>query len=65
MTRAEKLLQDMATLKESIEVEWDDLDSQPLNEEMREKIRVHIELCQAELQNLFERLKAISRNSST
>lgn len=64
MTNTEKLLRDITTLKESIEIEWDDLASNPLREEEREKIRLHIEQCQAELQNLLERLTAVAEDNS-
>ena len=45
MTGTEKLLRDIQTLRESIQIDWDDLDSNPLREEERKNIRVHIELC--------------------
>ena len=64
MTKAEKLLRDIATLKDSIEIEWDDLASNPLRETERESIRVHIEQCQAELQTLLERLTAGANDNS-
>ncbi len=65
MTNGQKLLRDIAALKESIEIQWDDLALHPLREEEGEVVRLHIEQCQAELQNLLERLitaAAVDRN---
>ena len=56
MTKAEKLLRDIEALKESIEIEWDDLASNPLREAEKDAIRLHIQQCQAELQTLLTRL---------
>jgi len=65
MTKAEKLLRDIEALRESIEIEWDDLASNPLREEERETIHLHIERCQAELQILLKRLTVGADNSSS
>jgi hypothetical protein len=56
MAIAQKLLQNIATLNELIEMEWDDVASNPLREEERKNICLQIENCRAELQNLLERL---------
>ena len=60
MAIAQKLLQNIATLNELIEMEWDDVASNPLREEERKNICLQIVNCQAELQNL---LRAIERQS--
>ena len=64
MTKAEKLLRDIEALRESIEIEWDDLASNPLREAERDSIRLHIERCQAELQTLLARLTMDADNNS-
>jgi hypothetical protein len=56
MTETEKLLRDIHTLRESIQIDWAELNSNPLREEERREIRKHLELCQAELRALIERL---------
>lgn len=64
MTETEKLLRDIQTLRESIQIDWADLDSNPLREEERKNIRMHLELCQTELKNLIERLLAMDEDNS-
>lgn len=64
MTETEKLLRDIQTLRESIQIDWADLDSNPLREEERKNIRMHLELCQTELKNLIERLLALDEDNS-
>jgi hypothetical protein len=64
MTETEKLLRDIQTLRESIHIDWDDLASNPLREEERKNIRVHIELCQIELKNLLDRLWSLDVDNS-
>jgi len=64
MTKAEKLLRDIEALRESIEIEWDDLASNPLREEERGNIRLHIERCQAELHILLQRLTMVADDNS-
>ena len=56
MNETEKLIRDIQALRESMQIDLDDLASNPLREEERKNIRVHIELCQTELKNLLERL---------
>jgi hypothetical protein len=56
MAETEKLLRDIHTLRESIQIDWAELNSNPLREEERREIRKHLELCQAELRALIERL---------
>ena len=60
-----KLLRDIHTLRESIQIDWEELYSNPLREEERREIRKHLELCQAELKTLIERLRALEEDSST
>jgi hypothetical protein len=62
MTETEKLLRDIETLRESIQIDWDDLHSNPLREEERNIVRTHLEACQAELKKLIERFLASSEN---
>ena len=64
MTETEKLLRDIQTLRELIKIDWDDLASNPLREEERKNIRVHIELCQIELKNLLDRLWSLDVDNS-
>lgn len=64
MTETEKLLRQIQTLKESIEVDWDDLASNPVREDERKHIRTHLELCQAELKDLIDRFWALEEKRS-
>jgi hypothetical protein len=64
MTETEKLIRDIQTLRESIQIDLADLASNPLREEKRKNIRVHIELCQIELKNLLERLWSLDDDNS-
>lgn len=58
MTETEKLVRHIEVLRGSIKIDWADLNSNPLREKEREDIRSHLEICQAELKNLLERLLA-------
>jgi hypothetical protein len=58
MTETEKLMRHIETLRESIKIDWADLNSNPLREKEREDIRSHLEICQAELKSLLDRLLA-------
>ena len=53
MTDTGKLLRDIHTLRESIQIDWDELYSNPLREEERREIRKHLEPCQAELKTSY------------
>ncbi len=64
MSEIEKLLRDIHTLRESIQIDWDELYSNPLREEERREIRTHLELCQTELKFLIERLRAFEDDPS-
>jgi hypothetical protein len=64
MTETEKLLRDIHTLRESIQIDWAELYSNPLRETERKEIRTHLELCQSELKTLIERLWALEDDNS-
>jgi len=64
MTETERLLRDIRTLRESIKIDWGDLDSNPLREEERKHIRMHLEQCQTELKDLLDRLLALNDDIS-
>lgn len=64
MSKAEKLLRDIEALRDEIEIEFDDLASNPLREVERENLRSHIESCQTELQVLLHRLTARTDDES-
>jgi hypothetical protein len=56
MTEAQKLLENIRTLKESIENEFDDLDIHPLDAKDRKILAENIEVLQNELHILHSRL---------
>jgi hypothetical protein len=58
MTETEKLLRDIQALRESIQIDWEDLYANPHREQERSVVRAHLEACQAELQTLVERFLA-------
>ena len=64
MTDTAKLLRDIHTLRESIQIDWEELYSNPLREEERREIRKHLELCQAELKTLIEQLVGLEEGNS-
>jgi hypothetical protein len=64
MTETEKLVRHIETLRESIKIDWADLNSSPLREKERETIRSHLEACQAELKNLLDGLLAPEDSNS-
>jgi hypothetical protein len=55
MTKREKLLRDIDTLRESIRQEWTDMAQLSLTAEERARIGRHIQLCIEELHDLFRR----------
>lgn len=63
MTEIEKLLRDIHALRESIQIDWAELYSNPLREAERKEIRAHLELCQAELKTLIERLWSLEEDN--
>jgi hypothetical protein len=59
MPQVEKLLRDIHTLRESIQIDWEELCSNPLREAEREEVRKHMEICQSELKELLEKLSRL------
>jgi hypothetical protein len=64
MPAVEKLLQDIRALRESIQIDWEELYANPLRDQERRDIHKHIKLCQAELKALLERLSKLDEDSS-
>ena len=64
MTETEKLLRDIRTLRESIQIDWDELYANPLREEERRELRRHLAHCQAELATLLHRLLTLEDEAS-
>jgi hypothetical protein len=58
MTHADKLLREIHDLSELIQIDEAELSSNPLREEEIRALRGHLELCQAKLKVLIERLGA-------
>lgn len=56
MTEREMLERDIATLRDSIKLNWIDLDRLELSPEDRSGIRENIRVCLNDLQQLLERL---------
>ncbi len=63
MTQAEKLLREIHELSESIQIDQAELSSNPLREEEIRALRGHLELCQAKLKVLIDRLGAVEEFS--
>lgn len=63
MTQAEKLLREIHELSESIQIDQAELSSNPLREEEIRALRGHLELCQAKLKVLIDRLGAVEEYS--
>lgn len=63
MPQVEKLLRDIHTLRESIQIDWEELCSNPLREAERREVRKHMEICQAELKELLDRLSRLDLDS--
>jgi hypothetical protein len=59
MPQVEKLLRDIHTLRESIQIDWEELYSNPLREIEREEVRKHMEMCQSELKELLDKLSRL------
>jgi len=64
MPQVEKLLRDIHALRESIQIDWEELCSNPLREVERAEVRKHMELCQAELKQLLDRLSKLDSEFS-
>lgn len=58
MIAAEKLFREIQELKEAIQIDWDYLNSNVHREEERERVRNHLEQCEAELKKLAEKYSA-------
>lgn len=56
MPQVQKLLRDIHALRESIQIDWEELCSNPLREAERREVRRHMELCQSELKDLLDKL---------
>jgi hypothetical protein len=65
MPQVEKLLRDIHALRESIQIDWEELCSNPLREAERTEVRKHMELCQAELKQLLDRLSNLDSEFDT
>ena len=65
MADTAKLLRDIHTLRESIQIDWEELYSNPLREDERREIRKHLGLCQAELKTLLEKLEGFEDDNSS
>jgi hypothetical protein len=65
MSEIAKLLKDIHSLREAIQIDWEEVYSNPHREEGRREIRKHLELCQAELKTLIERLEAFDGDISS
>ncbi|HXY58805.1 MAG TPA: hypothetical protein VEH76_09500 [Methylocystis sp.] len=62
MPAVQKLLRDILTLRESIKIDWEELYANPLREQERREIYKHMEVCQAELKILLERLSRLDED---
>jgi len=62
MTEYEKLRRDIATLRESIHLDWVDLASKNLSAEERVAIRQHSTLCVKDLVELLTKLDSLAPN---
>ncbi len=58
MTAAEELLRKIEQLNEAIQIDSDHLNSNVHREEERERVRDHLDKCEAELKKLMERYSA-------
>ena len=54
MPAVKKLLRDIDELRESIQIDWEELYANPLRDQERRDLHKHIKLCQAELKVLLE-----------
>ena len=48
-----------------IQIDWEELYSNPLREKERREIRKHLELCQAELKTLIQQLVGLEEGNSS
>lgn len=56
MPEKERLYHDLATLRETIKFNWQDVDSKELSESEKLAMRTHLEACIADLTFLREKL---------
>jgi len=63
MTEKEVLLRDIATIKQTINRDWGDLTSLSLSHDERSALRVHIEQCVQDLEELMQRLDELPPES--
>ena len=64
MPAVEKLLRDIHALRESIQIDWEELYTNPLRDQERRDLHKHIKLCQAELDVLLENLSKLDQETS-
>ena len=60
LTEAEKLKRDIDTLRESIRLDWAELDQLPMSADERAGIREHIKTCVKDLTDLLARLDGLN-----
>jgi len=65
MPQVEKLLRNIHALRESIQIDWEELCSNPLREVERQEVRKHMEMCQSELKELLDRLSKLDPETAT
>lgn len=56
MTETAELLRDIERLRESIRLDWQDLDRLALTDAERQRIREHVQICTHDLVELLHRL---------
>ncbi len=56
MAEKERLYHDLATLRETIKFDWQDVESKQLSHSELAAIRTHVEACIADLTSLVEKL---------
>jgi hypothetical protein len=64
MPFVKKLLRDIDELRESIQIDWEELYANPLRDRERRDLHKHIKLCQSELKVLLEKLSKLDEESS-
>lgn len=64
MTEQEMLERDIATLKESVNLDWRDLQKLGLSKEEAAGIRKHIDFCIKDLKDLIERRARLKGKTS-
>jgi len=64
MPAVEKLFHDIQVLRESIQIDWEELYANPLRDQERRDLHKHIKLCEAEIKALLERLSKLDEEYS-